>query len=142
MKKIVIMVMVFLVACVSVTALAANKGNLRYSITVTKFKNEANWRGQWNLGNAFSTIMTDALNASGKFIVLGDKGMRREAMIEQDFVASGRTAKGKKAPKMKRMTPAQLLVRGSITHVESNTAGSKGGFRFKGIKLGVSSVKA
>lgn len=142
MKKIVIMMVVFFMGCVWMTADAGGKGNLRYSITVVKFKNEAGWRGQWNLGNAFTTIMTEALNASGKFIVLGDKEMRREALAEQDFVASGRTAKGKKAPKMKRMTPAQLLVRGSITHVESKTSGSKGGFSFRGIRLGGSSGKA
>jgi curli biogenesis system outer membrane secretion channel CsgG len=119
----------------------AAKGNLRYSITVSKFKNEANWRGKWDVGDGFATIMTDALQASGRFIVLGDSGMRKEALAEQDFAASGRVAGGSKAPKMGRMTPAQLLVRGSITHVEAGTAGGSGGIGFKGIRVGGSGGK-
>ncbi len=114
----------------------AESGNLRYSISVAKFKNEAGWAGTWNVGDGFSTIMTAALNDSDQFIVLGDPEMRDAAMGEQNLVASGRTAKGKKAPKMARMTPAQLLVRGSVTHVQNNTGGKEGGLSFKGIRLG------
>ncbi|MDP6523672.1 MAG: CsgG/HfaB family protein [Kiritimatiellia bacterium] len=111
-------------------------GNLRYSITVSKFKNEASWHGRWNVGDGFATMLTDALQQSGKFIVLGDTEMRGEALREQDLAATGRMAGGKKAPKIGRMTPAQLLVRGSITHVESATAGGGGGLSFKGIRIG------
>jgi curli biogenesis system outer membrane secretion channel CsgG len=124
------------------TATAAGKGNLRYTITVSKFKNEAGWSGKWSIGDGFTTIMTDALHESKKFIVLGDSNMRKEAMREQDFAASGRAAGGKKAPKIGRMTPAQLLVRGSITHVQNETTGGKGGLNFKGIRLGGSKGKA
>lgn len=113
-----------------------NKGNLRYSITVSTFDNKANWSGRWSVGDGFTAILTDALQQSGWFIVLGDKEMRAEAMAEQDFAASGRVAGGKKAPKTGRMTPAQLLVKGEITHVQSSTTGGKGGFSFKGISLG------
>ncbi|MDA0991491.1 MAG: hypothetical protein O3A51_12160 [Verrucomicrobia bacterium] len=120
----------------------AADGNLRYSVTVSKFKNEAGWHGQWDLGDGFSTIMTHALNESGKFIVLGDAEMRQEAMKEQDLVASGRTAQGKKAPKIGRVTPGQLLVRGSITHVQSSTTGGAGGIGFKGIRVGGSGDSA
>lgn len=118
------------------------QGNLRYSITVSKFPNEAGWSGQWDLGHGFTTILTDALQQSGKFIVLGDAEMRQEAMAEQDFAAGGRVAGGKKAPKIGRMTPAQLLVRGSITHVQDDTTGGRGGLSFKGISLGGSKGKA
>jgi len=127
------------VVTITVTAHAEGgkgKGNLRYSITVSKFKNEAGWRGRWDVGDGFTTIMTDALHASDKFIVLGDAEMRDAAMAEQDLGDSGRTAGGKKTPKIGRMTPAQLLVRGSITHVENSTAGGGGRFSFKGISLG------
>jgi len=122
--------------------LAGPKGNLRYSITVSKFKNEAGWHGKWDVGDGFTSIMTDALRDSGRFIVLGDKDMRGEAMAEQDLVASGRTAGGAKSAKMGRMTPAQLLVRGSITHVQSSTTGGGGGLRFKGIRVGGSGDRA
>lgn len=114
---------------------AASEGGLRYSISVTKFVNESGWSGRWDLGDGFTTIMTDVLNESGKFIVLGDAEMRGAALDEQDFAASGRTAGGKKAPKVGRMTPAQLLVRGSITHAQE-TGGGDGGVNFKGIHLG------
>ncbi len=123
-------------------AAASAQGNLRYSITVSKFPNEAGWSGKWDIGDGFTTILTDALQQSQKFIVLGDSEMRQEAMAEQDLAASGRMAGGKKAPQVGRMTPAQLLVRGSITHVQDETTGGSGGLSFKGISLGGSKGKA
>ncbi len=125
----------FAFAAFAATAVFADGGNLRYSIMVNKFENKANWRGQWELGDAWGTIFTDQLVQSGKFIVLGEADMRGAAMQEQDLAASGRSAGGKKAPKMGRMTPAQLLVKGAITHVQE-TKGGGGGFGFKGITLG------
>jgi curli biogenesis system outer membrane secretion channel CsgG len=121
---------------------AQAQGNLRYSITVSKFPNESGWSGRWDVGHGFATILTDALQQSGNFIVLGDADMRQEAMGEQDMAASGRMAGGKKAPQIGRMTPAQLLVRGSITHVQQETTGGGGRIGFKGISLGGSGGKA
>ncbi|MCK5529335.1 MAG: hypothetical protein KAI74_06595 [Kiritimatiellae bacterium] len=118
------------------------EGNLRYSISVTTFQKAYQWVGPYDIAGAFSMMLTDALNASGHFIVLGDTDMRMAAMAEQDFAASGRTAKGKKAPKTGRMTPAQLLIKGSVTHVESKKSGGAGKLRFKGISLGGSKGKA
>lgn len=112
------------------------KGNLRYSITVVDFENKANWQGQWNIGDGFTEIMTNALQESDWFIVLGDKQMRVEAMQEQDLGDSGRVAKGKKTPKIGRMTPAQLLVKGAITHVQQSTTGGSGGISIQGIQIG------
>lgn len=131
MKKI-----AFAVAALAASFVLADGGNLRYSITVSKFENKAGWNGQWDLGDAWGTILTDQLMESGRFIVLGEKDMRGEALAEQDFAASGRTAGGKKAPQMGRMTPAQLLVKGAITHVEENKSGAGGGLSFKGISIG------
>jgi curli biogenesis system outer membrane secretion channel CsgG len=118
------------------------KGNLRYSITVSEFENKANWQGQWNIGDGFSEIMTNSLQESGWFIVLGDKQMRNEALQEQDFGESGRAAKGKKTPKIGRMTPAQLLVKGAITHVQQSTTGGSGGINIQGIQIGGSKDQA
>jgi curli biogenesis system outer membrane secretion channel CsgG len=115
---------------------ARPKGNLRYSITVSDFENKAGWRGQWNLGDGFVEIMTNGLQESGWFIVLGDKQMREEAMQEQDFGESGRVASGKKTPKIGRMTPAQLLVKGAITHVQESTTGGAVGINVQGIQVG------
>ena len=114
---------------------AFGQNALRYSITVTKFKNEANWSGRWDLGDAWGTILTDALMQTKRFIVLGETDMRNAALDEQDMAQSGRVAQGKMTPQIGKMTPAQLLVKGSITHVQE-TSGGGGGIGFKGIRLG------
>lgn len=115
---------------------------LRYSIMVSKFKNKSNWKGQWNLGDAWGAILTDSLNQTGKFIVIGEKDMRRESLDEQDFAASGRAAGGGKKVVVGQMTPAQLLIKGDITHFEPGTSGGGGGFGFKGFKVGLKSGTA
>src|SRR5436190_16161369 len=117
-------------------AAPAAPGGLRYSVTVSKFENRAGWYGQWDIGDAWGTVFTDILNQTGKFIVLGEKDMREEAMGEQDLAASGRTAGGAKAPATGQMTPAQLLVKGAITHVQESTTGGGGGLGFKGVRVG------
>ena len=111
-------------------------GGLRYTVTVTKFENRSGWHGQWDIGDAWGTVLTDMLNQTGRFIVLGETDMRAAALDEQDFAASGRTAGGKKAPVTGQMTPAQLLVKGAITHVQGDTGGAGGGVRVKGFKIG------
>jgi len=111
-------------------------GGLRYSITVTKFENRSGWRGYWDLGDAWDTVLTDMLNQTGKFIVLGETDMRFAAMDEQDFASSGRTASGNKAPATGQMTPAQLLVKGAITHAQGDTGDLGGGIRIKGFRIG------
>ena len=127
----------FVAAALAAMSLAAfaEGGNLRYTIQVNKFENKANWTGRWNLGDAWGTILTDQLVQSGKFIVLGEADMRGAAMAEQDLAQTGRVAGGNKAPKTGRMSPAQLLVKGAITHVQE-TKGGGGGFGFKGITIG------
>ncbi len=137
MRKPALIVLILALAA-TLPALAADEatGGLRYSITVTKFENQAGWYGRWDIGDAWGTVLTDMLNQSGHFIVLGESDMRSEAMAEQDFAASGRTAGGKKAPVTGQMTPAQLLVKGAITHVQDDTAGGGGGVRIKGFKIG------
>jgi curli biogenesis system outer membrane secretion channel CsgG len=123
--------------------LAAEAGGLRYTITVSKFENRQNWYwGGWHLGDAWGTVMTDILNQTGKFIVLGETDMRNEAMAEQDLGASGRTAQGSKTPVIGQMTPAQLLVKGAITHFQHETSGGGGGIRVKGFRVGGKKDKA
>ncbi len=133
---------IFACAVLGATVLFADGGNLRYTISVSKFENRSGWNGQWDLGSAWGTILTDQLVQSGKFIVLGESDMRGAAMAEQDLAAAGRTAQGKKTPKIGRMSPAQLLVKGAITHVEEQKAGGGGGFNFKGISIGGNGGKA
>jgi len=136
LRSLALMILVAVV-CTAVPAIAEEAtGGLRYTVTVTKFENQSGWHGQWNLGHAWNTVLTDMLNQTGKFIVLGETDMRAAALDEQDFAASGRTAGGKKAPVTGQMTPAQLLVKGAITHVQGDTGGAGGGIRVKGFKIG------
>jgi len=114
----------------------AQTGGLRYTVTVTQFENQAGWYGYFDIGNAWGTVLTDLLNDSGKFIVLGESDMRAAAMDEQDLGASGRTAGGGKTPVTGQLTPAQILVKGAITHVQHDTEGGGGGVRIKGFRVG------
>lgn len=109
---------------------------LRYSISVAKFENQSNWRGQWDLGTAWGSVLTDSLAQTNRFIVLGEKDMRKEAMEEQDFAASGRAAGEGKKVATGQMTPSQLLVKGAITHFADETGELGGGIGFGGIRLG------
>jgi len=138
MMRVILKVFALLAIVVLVLPVKAEEasGGLRYSITVTEFENRSGWHGYWDLGDAWGTVLTDMLNQTGKFIVLGETDMRNAAMDEQDFAASGRTAGGKKAPVTGQMTPAQLLVKGAITHVEHDTGSKGGGIRIKGFKIG------
>jgi hypothetical protein len=62
--------------------------------------------------------------------------MRNAAMAEQDLAASGRTAGGGKTPATGQMTPAQLLVKGAITHVQDSTTGGGGGIGVGRLRVG------
>ncbi len=117
------------------------KDALKYTIKVEKFANESGWSGQWRIGRGMTTVMIDMLNKSGWFIVLGDNEMRGAAMKEQDFAASGRVIHGKRTPKMGRMTPAQLILRGSITNVQESGS-MHGGINIMGINVGGGSRSA
>lgn len=141
--------MVVLVGLNPVVALAAPEmaagsatGGLRYTVSVSKFENRAGWRGQWDIGDGWGIVMTDILNQTGKFIVLAETDMRKEAMAEQDLGASGRTAQGAITPGVGNMTPAQILVKGVITHVQSNTSGGGGGISIRGLSLGGASANS
>ncbi len=117
-------------------------GGMRYTISYSKFENRAVYRGQWDIGDGWGIIMTDILNQTGKFIVLGETDMRKEAMAEQDLAAAGRTTQGAITPGVGNMTPAQILVKGAITHVQNNTSGGGGGVSFGGVTLGGASAKS
>jgi curli biogenesis system outer membrane secretion channel CsgG len=143
MKRLSVLLFVLLfISATSTSSLAENKGNLRYSIMVSKFENRSGWSGQWNIADTWGAVLTDSLQQTGRFIVLGEKDMRQEAMAEQDFAESGRTAGGNKKPVTGQMTPAQLLVKGEITHFQNSTSGGGGGLRLGGFRIGGSSDTA
>lgn len=134
-----ILFLIFTSACGWV---AAQEGGLRYTVQVRKFENKANWAGQWDLGDAWGAVLTDKLQNSGKFIVVAEQDMRNEAMDEQDFSASGRTAGGNKDAQTGQMTPAQILIKGVITQFDDGTSGGDGGLRYKGVGIRLKSKKA
>jgi curli biogenesis system outer membrane secretion channel CsgG len=113
----------------------AASGGLRFSIAVTKFENRANYYGRFQLADTWGAILTDSLQQSGHFIVLGEADMRDAAMKEQDFAKSGRVAGGDKAPATGFMTPAQLLIKGEITNFQT-TSGGHGGIAVHGFNIG------
>lgn len=144
MKKLVVLATASVLACLPLRAAdsAPAKGGLRYTISVTKFENRANWGARWALADNFGAVLTDSLQQTGRFIVIAENDMRQAAMGEQDFAASGRAAGGDKAPVMGQMTPAQLLVKGEITNFTDGTEGGGGGFGYGGIRIGGKSSTA
>jgi curli biogenesis system outer membrane secretion channel CsgG len=119
----------------------ASAGGLRFSIEVSKFENHANYSGPLQLSDTWGAMLTDSLQQTGHFIVLGEADMHDAAMKEQDFAKSGRVAGGDKAPVTGQMTPAQLLIKGEITNFQT-TGGEHSGIGFAGISLGGGSSEA
>ena len=117
-------------------------GGLRFTIMVSKFDSRtAGYQGRFDLGDSWKTIMTAALGENENFIVVGETDMRDESMQEQAFGASGATVQGHKTPTRGNMTPAQLLVKGVITHYEQNSSGEQGGLRLKHMRIGAGKDK-
>ncbi len=124
----------------------AATGGLRFTVAVIKFENHSPYRGQFALSDTWGSMLTDSLQQSGHFIVLGEADMRQAAIQEQDFGQSGRVAGGNKTPTVGHMTPAQLLVKGEITNFQV-TGGGGGGVSapvpgFGGIHVGGNSETA
>ena len=122
--------------CLAVAPAATGADGLRYTISVTKFENRAQEAAQYDLGDAWGAVMTDRLQNSGRFIVLGENDMRVEAIAEQDFAAGPRAAQGARTPVTGQMTAAQLLLKGVITHVEHRASGGGAGLRIKRWQVG------
>ncbi|MEO6002376.1 MAG: CsgG/HfaB family protein [Opitutus sp.] len=118
------------------------RGGLRYTIAVNKFENRSNFSGQFEIGDAWGAVLTDALQQGGRFIVLGESDMRAAAASEQDLGKSGRVAGGDKTPVTGNLSPAQLLVKGEITHFQASTTGGNAGISIKGFRIGAGGDQA
>lgn len=112
---------------------AASKGSLRYSVFVEKFENKS--ESPDRLGDEWATQLTSALHESGHFIVVAQADMQKSALNEQGRGASGVTTQGRKTAARSRMTPAQLLVKGVITHFKKGSANQDGGVNLGGIRV-------
>jgi curli biogenesis system outer membrane secretion channel CsgG len=120
-------VFIIFIGCSLPQPVAAADNGLKYTIVVSKFENRSNWSGQFSLGDAWGAVLTDILNQSGRFIVLAENDMRQEAMSERNSNP--------------HVIPAQLLVKGVITHVQ-NTGGQAGGIGIHGLYLGGTNSKS
>jgi curli biogenesis system outer membrane secretion channel CsgG len=120
------------------SALAAPRGSLRYSIVVDKFENNTN---SSSLGDDWATLLTSALHESGSFIVVAQDDMQLKALKEQLRSLTGVTAQGRKTSQHGHMTPAQLMVKGIITHFQQGTANQDGGIGVGKFKIGAGRTK-
>ena len=62
---------------VIVAGVAQGKNGLSYTIQVSKFENKSDWH-QWDVGEAWTAILTEQLSQSGKFIVVPPQGYGAE----------------------------------------------------------------
>jgi curli biogenesis system outer membrane secretion channel CsgG len=107
---------------------------LKKTIAVSRFENKSSWRGQWQLDDGMADQLTEALVATGKFVVL-ERQTLGDVLTEQDLAASGRAAKSKTAQTGK-IIPAQILITGAITEFEEKSAGAGGGVSVGKLKIG------
>ncbi|MDP2653083.1 MAG: CsgG/HfaB family protein [Candidatus Omnitrophota bacterium] len=113
---------------------------LKKTVAVFEFKNDSGYSSIGNLGQDFSTQLSDSLVQSGKFIVLTRKDLD-VVMAEQDLAASDRMAKSS-AAQTGKIVPAQILIKGQITEFEENTSGGGQGLSVKGVSLGMKKSSA
>lgn len=138
----ILLLVVFAGALVSPSPAEANEqGNLRFTVMVQEFENRSGWKGNVRLGQSWAAILTSALHENGNFIVVGQSNMREAAMDEQAFGATGATTQGKKTAQRGQLSPAQLLVQGSITHFAEGSAGKGGGVNLGPFRVGSKKVK-
>jgi curli biogenesis system outer membrane secretion channel CsgG len=100
-------------------------GGLRFTVVVDNFENKS--ESPRRLGDEWATLLTTALHESGHFIVVAQDDMQLTALKEQLRGLSGITTQGKKTAVRGQMSPAQLLVKGVITHFEEGAASQGGG---------------
>lgn len=125
----------------SMSVEAQQAGNLRFTVIVHELENETHYKGRHELGRSWATILTSALHENGSFIVLGQADMRDVAMEEQAFGATGVTAQGKKTPPRGQLSPAQLIVKGAITHFVDGAQSKGGGINLGVVRLGKTKIK-
>ena len=125
--------LITLILMASPSFAASQPGSLRYSVFVDKFENKSD--APREIGGDLASELTTALQESGHFIVVAQEDMQHSSLKEQARGESGVTKQGRKTAVRSQMTPAQLLVKGVITHYQQGAANQDGGFGFGGIKI-------
>jgi len=113
---------------------------IKKTVAVFDFQNDSGYSSKINLGQDFSTQLSDALVQSGKFIVLSRDDLD-VVMAEQDLAESRRFAKSNTA-KTGKIIPAQILIKGKITEFEEETSGGGQGLSVKGFTIGAKKTSA
>jgi len=114
---------------------------LKHAIGCMDFRNEAGWRGNWELGNNLSIMLESALMGTGRFVLV-EREKLKSVIAEQDLVASGRAAKAKSVARTGLIRPAKYLATGAVTTVEEGASGGGAGIRVGPISLGGGGSKA
>ena len=95
-------------------------------VAVTRFEDKsAKGRSTGQIGDGMAEMLSNALFASNRFIVLERQALG-DVLQEQDIGASGRV-KRETAAKIGEIEGADLLIRGTITEFEPGSAGAGGG---------------
>jgi curli biogenesis system outer membrane secretion channel CsgG len=108
---------------------------LKHAIGVKGFRNEAGWRGSWDLGKNLTVMLESALFDSGRFVVV-QREQLTDILAEQDLAASGRAAGAKKVAQTGKIRPAKYIASGAIVEAQENTSGGDAGINIRGFRLG------
>ena len=137
------LITIALLTAILAAPLAAATGGRPFTVTVTEFENKAGGTAPGHRRCLGHGATTEKLNATGKFIALGEADMRNAAMAEQDggVWADGRRRQDSRGCQAR---PGPSLVKGAITHVQASTTGGGGGIGVgrEQIRLGGSKDKA
>ncbi|OGX57387.1 MAG: hypothetical protein A2447_03700 [Omnitrophica WOR_2 bacterium RIFOXYC2_FULL_38_12] len=136
------MILMFMLVCLSFAGLVeqSDAKNVKKTVAVFDFTNDSGYKSKLDLGNDFSTQLSDALVQSNKFVVLSRKDLD-VVIAEQDLAQSDRFAKSNTA-KVGKIIPAQILVKGQITEFEENTSSGGQGLSVKGFTIGSKKASA
>ena len=136
MKRIILMLVVFMVCFSTASVMAEEKPRLG----VLRFTNQTH-AGWWSgsMANDMQDMLIAELATMGSFKVLERKEL--DAVIkEQDLGTSGRISKSTRA-NIGKITGAKYLVAASVAAYEESTSGNDGGLSFGGISVGGKKTK-
>ncbi len=139
MKKIFLVLGIILCTLFGTNSCYALEG-LKKTVAVFDFENDSGFSSYANLGQDFSTQLSDALVQSGKFIVLTRKDLV-PVMAEQDMASSDRFTKSNTA-NLGKIVPAQLLIKGKVTEFQENKSGGGQGISLYGLSINTSKASA
>jgi len=98
---------------------------LKQAIGCVEFKNQAGWRGRWEMGGNLSIMLESALFDTKRFVIV-EREKLNYVIAEQDLAASGRTAKAKKVARTGVIRSARYIATGAVTVIQEGASGGGG----------------